>query len=401
MRVFEPQQLTVLGTSKCTAACRHCCMNSSPERDDTLSWEQLERSLTQALTQLKLGVVIFAGGEPMLLGKTLYRAIRLCKDHGVMTRIVTNAYWATSPRVALMKLKELREAGLDELNISTDDYHLPFIKLQQVKYAYEAGLTLDFSAVVLANCYGPESELHPERIQREFSPTEKMQQRFDADGDAVTYRCQKGEQLVVLSNAHLQRLGRGVAELKEEELPGHGKADADLDALAETVGGCPYAIRSAAISAKGHLVSCCGFEVEDNAVLDYGSLDTEPLHALLDRADNDLLSNLIALFGPVKLMRLLQQNCPDEVSFPRTYRTYCEACYDLVTIPKNREALYRHSGQYAEMILKLRSLLKERYGQSGRVELPPQQLVTISLRKGAKPALSEAGAANNSKAVAS
>jgi hypothetical protein len=356
-------------------------MNSSPERDDTLSWERLEKILTQALTELKLVVVIFAGGEPLLLGETLYKAIRLCKQHGVMTRIVTNAYWATSPKAALAKLKLLREAGLDELNISTDDYHLPFIKLQNVKYAYDAARTLDFAAVVLANCYGPESELSPQRVSDEFDPSKELQLRFDENGDANHYKCVKGEQLVVLSNSHLQRLGRGVDELREDELPGVGKVEAELDELAETVGGCPYAIRSAAISAKGHFVSCCGFEVEDNPILDYGNLDDESMAALIDRADNDLISNLIALLGPVKLMRILQQNHPEEVNFPRKYRTYCEVCYDLVSIPENRGALYRHSGQYADMILRLRELLWERYGKSGRIALPPQQLVTIQIRK--------------------
>lgn len=356
-------------------------MNSSPERNETLNWEQLEPMLTQALEQLKLGVVIFAGGEPTLLGETLLKAIRLCKQHGVGTRIVTNAYWAGTPKAALERLKALREAGLDELNISTDDYHQPFIRLQNVKNAYEAARTLDFSAVVLANCFGPESELDPEALRKAFDGDKRMQMRFDEDGDAVEYKRNSGEQLLVLSNSHLQRLGRGVTELRESELPGRGKSEEALDKLAETVGGCPYAIRSAAISARGHFVSCCGFEVENNPVLDYGDLNQEPLADLLARADDDLVSNLIALFGPVKLMRLLQQNCPDEVHFPRTYRTYCEACYDLVSIPENRAALYRHAGQYADMILKLRDLLAERYGREGRVQLPPQQLVTISLRR--------------------
>lgn len=146
MRVFEPKQITVLTTSKCTAACKHCCMNSSPERDDMLSWEQLEKILTQAFSELGNGLklIIFAGGEPMLLGKDLYKAIQLCKQQGLATRIVTNAYWATSPRVARLKLSELKEAGLDEVNISTDDYHLPFIKLTNVRYAYEAALELQF-----------------------------------------------------------------------------------------------------------------------------------------------------------------------------------------------------------------------------------------------------------------
>ena len=199
-RVLEPRQITILTTSKCTAACRHCCMNSSPERSDTLTWEQLEKILSQAFTDLRLKLVIFAGGEPMLLGNTLYKALRMVKSHGLATRMVTNAYWASSREHAQLKLRELEQAGLDELNISSDDYHLDFIKLDAVRNAYELALTMNFSAVVLANCFGPESHLTPERIRREFG-TADMKLRFDDDGATIENHKQKGKTLVVLSNS--------------------------------------------------------------------------------------------------------------------------------------------------------------------------------------------------------
>ena len=350
-------------------------MNSSPERSDTLSWAQLERILSQALSELSLSVVIFAGGEPMLLGDTLYRAISMCRDRGVGTRIVTNAYWAANRDHALLKLRELKDAGLTELNISMDDYHTDYIKLECVRNAYEQALTMDFSAVVQANCFGPESELTPERIRRDFG-SDDMKMRFGEDGiSGFEHQKQQGKTLVVLSNAPVQRLARGCTELSESELPVVPSAE-ELDKLADLIGGCPWALKSAAISAKGHFVACCGFEVEDNPILDYGSLDDHSLDALMTKADNDLVSNMIAILGPIKIMRLLEKICPTEIDFPRGYRSFCEVCHDLVVLEKNRVALYRHMDKFVRIVLEARSMVQREYLDQGKRDFPPLRIIT-------------------------
>src|SRR5262249_44968158 len=141
-RVLEPHTVTILTTDKCTARCRHCCMNSSPERSNKLSYAQIEHVLSQLFANYRMKVVVFAGGEPTLLGDDLLAAITYCKKNGIVSRIVTNAYWADTPEDALAKCKELRAAGLDELNISMDDYHEPYVPFANVKRAWEAAQQL-------------------------------------------------------------------------------------------------------------------------------------------------------------------------------------------------------------------------------------------------------------------
>jgi hypothetical protein len=379
MRVLEPTTVTVLTTNKCTAQCRHCSMNAGPDRNDTLSWPQLEKILTQLFAETKLTVVVFSGGESTMLGDDLLKALTLCKQHGVITRLVTNAFWATSPTAAHAKLKELRDAGLDELNISTDDYHLPYISLQKVRYAFDAARELNFMSLVLCNAYGPESWLTPERINKEFGEGSEMNRRFDANGARVDNERQVGKTLVMLSNGVSMKLGRGVQGLDESEVLQHNAEQ--LDEIGEQIGGCPWAVRSAAISAKGHLVSCCGFEVEDNQILDYGDLNDHSLGELLDRADNDLITNMIAIVGPVKLKQLLEQIAPDEVSFPRkSYRGYCEVCEDLVGIKKNRDALYKYQSLFVDAIVAARSALEQAFTVNGRVRIPSGKNLQLRAR---------------------
>lgn len=345
-------------------------MNSGPARKETLTYAQLEHILLQLFAEIKpLHVVVFAGGEPTLLGEDLYKAIALCKQHGTVTRVVTNAFWATSKEAAEKKVAELRRAGLDELNLSTDDYHLPYISLQRLRYAWEAAQNAGFLSVVLANCAGPQSWLSPERVEQIFGqpdPTDTghLHRRFDDQGTALTQIRIPGKTMAVLSNASVQRLGRGLQTMRDEDLP-----TGDAGDLTEH-GGCPWAVRSAAISPKGHLLSCCGFELEDNPILDYGDINSRPLSELLDQADGDLITNMIAIFGPAKIKQILEQYWPDEVSFPRRYRTYCEVCNDLVHDRKNREAMYRHQGAFVSSVMAVRDRLTAEYGDGKRVRLP-------------------------------
>ena len=157
-----------------------------------MTGDQLEEILDQLFASTKLAVVVFSGGESTLLGEDLNRALRKCRAHGVISRLVTNALWATSVAAALVKLRELRAAGLDELNISTDDYHLPYVSLQKVKNAYLAATQVDFQSVVICNAYGPDSWLTPERLNAEFGGGADLKLRFDANGQSVYHERKQG-----------------------------------------------------------------------------------------------------------------------------------------------------------------------------------------------------------------
>ncbi len=133
-----PAEMTVLTTSKCDAKCAHCLMRSGPDRDDALRLREMVSAIKEAHEARPLRTVVFAGGEPTLLGDELLEAIAAVRRLGISTRLVTNAGWATSPDAARAVVGGLREAGLDELNFSADDFHLPFIPLPRVVAAWHA-----------------------------------------------------------------------------------------------------------------------------------------------------------------------------------------------------------------------------------------------------------------------
>src|SRR5262249_3321555 len=150
-------------------------------RDETISWPDMERILLETFAEISPRLIVFTGGEPMLLGDDLVRAIRLCTDHGVATRVVTNGYWAHTRENARARLQELKDAGLSDINISTDDHHLPWISLQRVRWAVEEARALGFNVVGIPACSAPNSALTPEALNR-YLGDDKMVFRFDEAG---------------------------------------------------------------------------------------------------------------------------------------------------------------------------------------------------------------------------
>lgn len=322
MALLQPQQVTVLATSQCTAACSHCSMNSSPERRDRLRLQTFIDTIEELHSRSPLRVVIFAGGEPTLAGEMLLNAIAHADMLGIVTRIVTNASWAISEAKAAAKIRELRQAGLGELNISADDYHLSYIPFDNVVRAWRAAKGQGFSSVVIANCYGPNSLVTPCYVMDRLAETLPM--RFDEDGtpDALPPASADGT-VYMMSNSYLQLLGRSHGQIAIDDvfLP---------DNQATLAGGCPWAVRSAALSPRGHLVACCGIEAEGNAVLDFGPVTAGTAQKLVEAADSDVLVNAIALLGPYYVQQFVKARHP-EIGFRPRYATVCEICEDIVT----------------------------------------------------------------------
>jgi len=75
-----------------------------------------------------------------MLGEDLNEAIRYCRSLSLRTRCVTNGYWAKSLKGGRQRLAGLKNAGLNELNISTGDYYQQFVSVEAVENAALLGV---------------------------------------------------------------------------------------------------------------------------------------------------------------------------------------------------------------------------------------------------------------------
>ncbi len=114
--------LHILLTYRCTLACDHCFVWSSPRQTGTMSLETLRQVLAQAADLGTIQSIYFEGGEPFLCRATLLEGAREAKRLGFAVGIVSNGFWASRLERALRTLQPF--AGLvDDLLISSDVYH--------------------------------------------------------------------------------------------------------------------------------------------------------------------------------------------------------------------------------------------------------------------------------------
>lgn len=321
---IQPDQMTILTTNSCSAKCAHCLVRASPTRSGSLQYDEIVATIQAAHDAKQLSVVVFAGGEPTELGESLLDAIAYTSALGIGTRLVTNASWATDSSRALEVVNALRESGLDEINFSADDFHLPFIPLRNVVTAWHACKGRGFQSVVIALSSGPGSKLGPEQMMEALG--ERVPVTYDDDGNLMSLPRRSADGTVyVIANNNVYRIGRG-RRLREKYVR-YPKHQEDLERP------CPWAVRSAALSPMNHLVACCGIEAEGNEVLDFGALGEASVHELVDRANADPLVVAISVLGPRYLMRSAKAAAPDLV-FRARYSAICEICEDVTTNPR-------------------------------------------------------------------
>jgi hypothetical protein len=113
----------ILLTYQCNYECDHCFAWGSPWQTGVFTAEQLENVFQQALALGSVREFYFEGGETFLYYPVLLQAVARATELGFATGIVTNGYWATTVEDALLWLRPLAAAGLDQIDISCDIFH--------------------------------------------------------------------------------------------------------------------------------------------------------------------------------------------------------------------------------------------------------------------------------------
>jgi len=117
------RELHLLLTYRCTLECDHCFVWGSPQQAGVMTLHQVRQIFEQGEALGSVESVCFEGGEPFLYYGLLLEGVRQARVRGWRTEVISNAYWATSPEDALLWVRPMVEAGLDDLLVSEDAYH--------------------------------------------------------------------------------------------------------------------------------------------------------------------------------------------------------------------------------------------------------------------------------------
>jgi len=129
-------------TYTCNMECEHCFVYSGPNAKGTFTLKQIREVLEDALKIKTIEWVYFEGGEPFMFYPIMVEGIKLARDLGFKTGVVTNAYWVTSEDDAELWLKPLYELGISDLSLSDDSFHFEEEKENAAKKALSASKKL-------------------------------------------------------------------------------------------------------------------------------------------------------------------------------------------------------------------------------------------------------------------
>lgn len=313
-------ELAIATTDHCQARCAHCLMKSGPEREEVLTVREMWRVIEYLVEHNGLRLVVFTGGESTFLGEDLLEIIARCVGNGIGTRLVTNACWAKDVESANNNIKAWREVGLDELNISTDDFHRVWIPLDWVRNAWNSAKGVGFKSVVIGVCYGPRSKVTPDYLQEVLE--EHIPLIYDSEGNRMTPGRASDGTLYAISNTPISRIGRA-SRLRDDYFSRRNSG--------AVLGPCGGVLRPMTMLANGDIGMCCGINAESNLVLASretarGTFDVLPGIIAPER---ELLLSAITTLGPAYLYGLVTQTSPHDIE--TSFNSMCELCEKFTT----------------------------------------------------------------------
>jgi len=299
----------------------------------------MKDAIDEALALGHLIAVVFTGGEPLLKKREIKEVIQHAHQHQLWTRIVTNAFWATTAKTALRVLRELKDAGLSEINLSCDDLHQEHLPMSRVRNAYHAARELDMP-ILIAHKKVKNAKITPETIcdyfgvqLAEFKEGE-INQRTDLYSTSLTIP-----------------VGHGAKTLNHEDYIVYPSS------WTACSGPCSGILSSVIISPNKDVRICCGMIDQRVPELTVGNLAKQSLAEIVYEGNTDLIANWLALEGPYGIMRFVQEKAP-EIPFGEQYVNICHLCNDIFTRGEVRNVLAKYAHEKIGSIALQRGMLE-------------------------------------------
>ncbi|GHT04426.1 hypothetical protein FACS189423_07100 [Bacteroidia bacterium] len=300
--------------------------------------KQYVDSSIEAYNTVKLLVV--TGGECFTLGKDLDQIVQYAANKGLMVRVVTNGYWATTYEKAFARLKKLVDAGLQEFNVSTGDEHQKWVPYDNVIWAVAAALELNIVTVV---------NVETSKIAQ-FS-VEKLK----TDPRLEKYKPVFDEKLKIIAGVWLP-----FVKTTKEKFEAYAKEKDNPFIVSKNVNRCTNLFNSFHIYPTSHLYACCGLTIEYIPFLHLGSAKKHPLKFLYDYQFQDFLKIWLFTEGPRKILDfcLTKRNLP--VVNTSDWHI-CQICIEIFKDKQNIALLQQNYQEVFSNVIFKYSMLKKRY----------------------------------------
>ena len=283
--IISPKTLVFGTTYQCTATCKNCCFGCNPKITNRLSLEEMKEYLDQALLYFanSLKVLVLTGGEPFLLKDDLTQIVEYGSSKGLVTRIVSNGFWATSYEEAYEILLNLRKHGLKEINFSTGDEHQKWVSYENIvnscRASMDLGLTCFVNVEVHDNC-----EFNGDAFRNDS----RLKPYFDATKYKIPLKIERG---IWIPFSEDSNISYNNMETKE-----------DLNKKR-----CESLFTTLPINPYSQLMSCCGLPSERIVPMRLGNLRDNTIKELFELQFQDFLKIWLFVDGPYTVLKYLYE----------------------------------------------------------------------------------------------
>ena len=108
--------------TRCNIRCEHCVATQDLPAGQKMDHDKAKEIIV-AMAQAGVGGISFSAGEPFLYFNEIAELVKLCRQIGIYTRIVTNSFWAKTAESSDRHVSELKKNGLCQLRLSYSRWH--------------------------------------------------------------------------------------------------------------------------------------------------------------------------------------------------------------------------------------------------------------------------------------
>ena len=304
------RSLFILPTNYCTLNCAHCAIQDKTKPRSDLKMDIVEKLIQNAQAHHFNMIVISGGGEPMTIEETvLKRIVQASNKENLYSRIVTNAYWATSFDEACHRLRPLAENGLKQIVVSVSESHQEYVKYEHIMNVVKAVKALNL------NCY-----LYLTALNVKTNLLQAIVRYFAKRHQSLPY-IRTENYFIPFGNA-------------EENFD---LSDFQLTDIANLRGVCPSAGNNICVHPTGEVTFCAMVFALNIKGLHVGDVYRDTLADIMKRTENNRLMQWLAVHGVVALKEAVEQHT--DLRFADKYVNICHLCSEMLLNRRVREFL--------------------------------------------------------------
>ena len=304
-----PRTLAIMPTFRCVANCASCGTLSNPLDETELSLQSIIKCVQEAKRN-NFANIVFTGGEATLCWEKLLKAIKETKRLGMMTRLVSNAHWATTPNTAVNKIRTLKKAGLDEINFSTGDEHAKYIPISNIINAIVASISNQFKPAVMI-----EDRTARRITKKKILNNPEIQKLISANKNCLTITESPWMPLDPFKIEKYQNF-----ELANQD---------NLDSFTS----CDTVLQSLTLLSDGNISTCCGFGARLIPELIVSNIkNPDFLATAIENTENDFMKIWLHYEGPLKILAWAAKKNPN-IKWENMYAHCCQACIRIYKDP--------------------------------------------------------------------